>query len=113
AGNFFASVVRQPALPPVRDRDYIQSAYIVVVLSTAARLRLLTKNRVLTYSRRDTYSDKRILRNIGKHRRRTIKLNKEQDRATVGFTVTKEAEAKLPTEFGLFRIVGFRSTTSD
>ena len=37
----------------------------------------------------------------------------QQDRATVGFTVTKEAEAKLPTEFGLFRIVGFRSATSD
>ena len=34
-------------------------------------------------------------------------------RATVGFTVKKEAEAKLPTEFGPFRIVGFRSTTSD
>ena len=27
--------------------------------------------------------------------------------------MTKEAEAKLPTEFGLFRIVGFRSATSD
>jgi GTP cyclohydrolase II len=40
-------------------------------------------------------------------------LNNEQDRATVGFTVTKEAEAKLPTEFGLFHIVGFSSTTSD
>jgi GTP cyclohydrolase II len=37
----------------------------------------------------------------------------QQDRATVGFTVTKEAEAKLPTEFGPFRIVGFRSITSD
>ncbi len=37
----------------------------------------------------------------------------QQDRATVGFTVTKEAEAKLPTEFGPFRIVGFRSSTSD
>jgi 3,4-dihydroxy 2-butanone 4-phosphate synthase/GTP cyclohydrolase II len=36
-----------------------------------------------------------------------------QDRATAVFTVTKEAEANLPTEFGLFRIVGFRSTTSD
>lgn len=34
-------------------------------------------------------------------------------RATVGFTVKKEAEANLPTEFGPFRIVGFRSTTSD
>ncbi len=40
-------------------------------------------------------------------------MSNEQDRATVGFTVTKEAEAKLPTEFGPFRIVGFRSTTSD
>jgi 3,4-dihydroxy 2-butanone 4-phosphate synthase/GTP cyclohydrolase II len=37
----------------------------------------------------------------------------DQDRATAGFTVKKEAEADLPTEFGLFRIVGFRSTTSD
>lgn len=36
-----------------------------------------------------------------------------QDRATAEFTVRKEAEAKLPTEFGPFRIVGFRSTTSD
>lgn len=36
-----------------------------------------------------------------------------QDRATAGFTVQKEAEAKLPTEFGPFRIVGFRSTNSD
>jgi 3,4-dihydroxy 2-butanone 4-phosphate synthase/GTP cyclohydrolase II len=34
-------------------------------------------------------------------------------RATAGFTVTKEAEASLPTEFGSFRILGFRSTTSD
>ncbi len=35
------------------------------------------------------------------------------NRATAGFTITKEAEANLPTEFGPFRIVGFRSTTSD
>jgi len=35
------------------------------------------------------------------------------DRATGGFTVTKEAEATLPTEFGSFQIIGFRSTTSD
>jgi GTP cyclohydrolase II len=40
-------------------------------------------------------------------------MEKEQDRATAGFTVQKEAEAKLPTEFGPFRIVGFRSLTSD
>jgi len=37
----------------------------------------------------------------------------DQNRATAGFTVTKEAEANLPTEYGLFRIVGFRSQTSD
>ncbi len=37
----------------------------------------------------------------------------EQDRATAEFTVRKEAEADLPTEFGAFRIVGFSSTTSD
>ncbi len=37
----------------------------------------------------------------------------EQDRATAEFTVRKEAEANLPTEFGPFRIIGFRSTTSD
>ncbi len=36
-----------------------------------------------------------------------------RDRATAGFTVTKEAEANLPTAFGPFRILGFRSTTSD
>jgi 3,4-dihydroxy 2-butanone 4-phosphate synthase / GTP cyclohydrolase II len=35
------------------------------------------------------------------------------NRATAGFTIRKEAEANLPTEFGPFRIVGFRSTTSD
>jgi 3,4-dihydroxy 2-butanone 4-phosphate synthase/GTP cyclohydrolase II len=35
------------------------------------------------------------------------------DRATAEFTVKKEAEANLPTEFGHFRIVGFRSATSD
>ncbi len=40
-------------------------------------------------------------------------LGEEVDRATVGFTVKKEAEANLPTEFGSFRIMGFRSTTSD
>lgn len=37
----------------------------------------------------------------------------ETDRATVGLTVSKEAEANLPTEFGPFRIIGFRSTNSD
>jgi 3,4-dihydroxy 2-butanone 4-phosphate synthase/GTP cyclohydrolase II len=35
------------------------------------------------------------------------------DRATAGFTVTKEAEATLPTQFGLFQLIGFRSATSD
>lgn len=35
------------------------------------------------------------------------------DRATGGLTVKLEAEAKLPTEYGVFRIIGFRSTTSD
>jgi 3,4-dihydroxy 2-butanone 4-phosphate synthase/GTP cyclohydrolase II len=40
-------------------------------------------------------------------------LEQAQDRATAEFTVRKEAEAKLPTEFGPFRIAGFRSTTSD
>jgi GTP cyclohydrolase II len=40
-------------------------------------------------------------------------LNDGVNRATAGFTIRKEAEANLPTEFGPFRIVGFRSTTSD
>lgn len=40
-------------------------------------------------------------------------IETQDDRTTVGFTVKQEAEAKLPTEFGPFRIVGFRSTTSD
>jgi 3,4-dihydroxy 2-butanone 4-phosphate synthase / GTP cyclohydrolase II len=35
------------------------------------------------------------------------------NRATAGFTVRKEAEANLPTEFGTFRIVGLCSTASD
>lgn len=37
----------------------------------------------------------------------------ETDRATGGLTVTLEADANLPTEYGTFRIMGFRSTTSD
>jgi len=40
-------------------------------------------------------------------------MQQEQDRATAGFTVKKEAEANLPTDFGPFRIVGFRSLNSD
>jgi 3,4-dihydroxy 2-butanone 4-phosphate synthase/GTP cyclohydrolase II len=42
-----------------------------------------------------------------------MKNNFESDRATAEFTVKKEAEANLPTKFGPFRIVGFRSLTSD
>jgi GTP cyclohydrolase II len=45
--------------------------------------------------------------------RRSMKENLESNRATTEFTVKKEAEANLPTEFGHFRIVGFRSSTSD
>jgi 3,4-dihydroxy 2-butanone 4-phosphate synthase/GTP cyclohydrolase II len=41
-----------------------------------------------------------------------MRNNTELDRATAEFTVKKEAEANLPTEFGYFRIVGFRSMTS-
>lgn len=33
-------------------------------------------------------------------------------RATVGYSVRKEAEAGLPTDFGHFRIVGFRGITN-
>lgn len=40
-------------------------------------------------------------------------LQFESSRATASFTVKKEAEAKLPTEFGPFQIVGFRSTNSN
>ncbi|MGH9766869.1 MAG: GTP cyclohydrolase II [Blastocatellia bacterium] len=42
-----------------------------------------------------------------------MKESFESNRATAEFTVKKEAEANLPTEFGHFRIVGFRSATSD
>jgi 3,4-dihydroxy 2-butanone 4-phosphate synthase/GTP cyclohydrolase II len=42
-----------------------------------------------------------------------MKNNFGSDRATAEFTVKKEAEANLPTDFGSFRIVGFRSLTSD
>lgn len=52
-------------------------------------------------------------RNIGCLFLKEESLTEQQDRATAGFTVQKEAEATLPTEFGAFRIVGFRSTTSD
>jgi 3,4-dihydroxy 2-butanone 4-phosphate synthase / GTP cyclohydrolase II len=37
----------------------------------------------------------------------------DENRATGGFTVRKEAEANLPTAIGPFRIIGFRSTSSD
>ena len=42
-----------------------------------------------------------------------IALEEAIGRATGGFSVKLEAEAELPTEFGPFRILGFRSTTSD
>lgn len=42
-----------------------------------------------------------------------MKESLESNRATAEFTVKKEAEANLPTEFGYFRIVGFRSAISD
>jgi GTP cyclohydrolase II len=42
-----------------------------------------------------------------------MKKTQVSNRATAEFTVKKEAEANLPTEFGHFRIVGFRSATSD
>jgi 3,4-dihydroxy 2-butanone 4-phosphate synthase/GTP cyclohydrolase II len=38
--------------------------------------------------------------------------DEREGRATGGFRVTKEAEANLPTEYGPFRIIGFRSNTS-
>ncbi len=41
------------------------------------------------------------------------KTKEMQDRATAASTVKKEAEANLPTEFGPFRIVGFKSTISE
>src|SRR5262245_48566614 len=55
------------------------------------------------------------MRNIGSDFEggRNILTKQTEDRATARFTVQKEAEAKLPTEFGPFRIVGFRSLTSD
>ena len=42
-----------------------------------------------------------------------MKLNTAQDRATDSVTVKLEAEANLPTEFGAFKIAGFRSLNSD
>ena len=42
-----------------------------------------------------------------------MNLDTAQDRATDSVTVKLEAEANLPTEFGCFKIAGFRSTTSD
>ena len=42
-----------------------------------------------------------------------MNLESNANRATDGLTVKLEAEAKLPTEFGQFKIVGFRSTISD
>ena len=42
-----------------------------------------------------------------------MNFDTEQSRATDSGTVKLEAEANLPTEFGNFKIVGFRSTTSD
>lgn len=40
-------------------------------------------------------------------------MNQTENRATASVTVRKEAEANLPTEFGVFRIIGFQSLTSD
>jgi GTP cyclohydrolase II len=42
-----------------------------------------------------------------------MNLDNTQDRATDSVTVKLEAEANLPTEFGRFKIIGFRSTISD
>lgn len=42
-----------------------------------------------------------------------MNLETAQNRATDSETVKMEAEANLPTEFGPFKIAGFRSTTSD
>jgi 3,4-dihydroxy 2-butanone 4-phosphate synthase/GTP cyclohydrolase II len=42
-----------------------------------------------------------------------MNLIAESDRATDSITVQLAAEANLPTEFGTFKIAGFRSTTSD
>ncbi|MBS1808281.1 MAG: GTP cyclohydrolase II [Acidobacteria bacterium] len=42
-----------------------------------------------------------------------MNLDTAQDRATDSVTVKLEAEANLPTEFGSFKIAGFRSTNSD
>jgi 3,4-dihydroxy 2-butanone 4-phosphate synthase/GTP cyclohydrolase II len=43
----------------------------------------------------------------------TMTEDLKSNRATAGFTVKKEAEANLPTEFGQFRIIGFGSLVSD
>ncbi len=71
----------------------------------------------LTIRADDFYSPFEIAvnqRNIGcLYLKEENSLKQQQDRATAGFTVQKAAEAKLPTEFGAFRIVGFRSTNSD
>lgn len=40
-------------------------------------------------------------------------MTQEKNRATVGSTVSKIAEANLPTEFGTFRLSGFKSLTSE
>ncbi len=42
-----------------------------------------------------------------------MNLMTKQDRATDSVTVKLEAEANLPTEFGAFKIAGFRSLNSD
>ena len=42
-----------------------------------------------------------------------MNLDTTQDRATDSVTVKLEAEANLPTEFGCFKIAGFRCITSD
>ncbi len=42
-----------------------------------------------------------------------MNLDTTQDRATDSATVKLEAEANLPTEFGCFKIAGFRSLNSD
>lgn len=90
--------------PCLRFRDHLcqSEGYY---LSGSARLAKATDGR---YSLNASY------RNIGNPKETSqMSENYESDRATDRYSVKKEAEANLPTEFGSFKIAGFRSTTSD
>jgi 3,4-dihydroxy 2-butanone 4-phosphate synthase/GTP cyclohydrolase II len=114
--------ILKPQILPLRDVINCDETTLVNVRTLPpSRVLKLAMQRLLQFSYldpplHDTYSTK-DRRNIGcitgVRIEKGVELNETKNRATAVSTVRKEAEANLPTEFGPFRIVGFRSTTSN